>query len=327
MGQELSSRLRKAFAQLEDKKETCDTTFRLFDRLDSPLPPMYIGVSKEGHPSLVVPLAAGVEASARLTHGLAFWATKHVDFEFGGVRWRDPAAVLECRDASLLPTFAVLVSGIAEGLPPAEKPTWPVLSMLFEQWERLLRRRRLMTPEEELGLWGELWLVRSSSSLDALVSAWQRSEPGAVDFVLGGCGFEVKTTRRSGVHFVSQSQIELGYGDLEVYFVVHDVVLDAVLGRSLAELADEVSSRCSDIIVFEQKLLEAGFSRADVSGYTKRFLPVRAPWIFPHEAIPRVRSADPGVSQLRYQVDLDPTRALKTDEFERVACSLGLSTK
>ena len=92
-------------------------------------------------------------------------------------------------------------------------------------------------------------------------------------------------------------------------WVVHDAV-----GRSLAALVDAIGESAAEAVAFEQKLLAAGFSRRDADAYSRRFA-VGAPFLFfDATALPRIRAFDPGISSIRYVVELDASDALPEGE-------------
>jgi hypothetical protein len=74
------------------------------------------------------------------------------------------------------------------------------------EWEQLLAPLSILSPEEQIGLWGELWMLKRLGVIhghDAL-SAWVGPHGEAHDFREGDTEFEVKTTRnRRRVHAIS----------------------------------------------------------------------------------------------------------------------------
>jgi len=285
----------------------------------------HLAVSRRGTFALLVPLARVGGETTRLTQGVALHGASVVEFARGAERWRAPAAVIECREAGLLRTFAAMAAALVERLERTTSPSWPLVTSLFAEWERLLGRRQVLTGESELGLWGELWCLARTSRPAELLEAWRGPEAEPVDFLLDGHGFEVKAGKRAGVHVVSQSQVDQPLGDVPAFLVSLHVMPDPLRGRSLAELVEEVAAHAADTGTFEEKLASVGYSRADEQAYGRRLALLQAPTFYKAESVPRVRVADPGVSRMRYRVELSRDNALNGPELEVVASVLGLA--
>jgi hypothetical protein len=219
---------------------------------------------------------------------------------------------VECLDESLLGAFCALSIDVAERLTRDGRTPVPadVMAALAD-WERLLRSRRRLSEEEELGLWGELRILERMPDLDAAVRCWRGPFGAAVDFLANEIGVEVKASRKRLQHHVSLVQLDRPLGDVPVYFVSAWVGMDPQAGSTLGELVSAIAARTSEPIAFERALLASGFTLADSSLYTTRFILLEPPSWFPPGAIPRVREVDPGVSQVRYVAQLDELRALE----------------
>jgi hypothetical protein len=236
-------------------------------------------------------------------------------FELRGMRFEAPAAILTCLDAALIPTFNVLAGDVARRLKAnRERPTPGAVSRLCAEWEELLRRRSSLSRDEELGLWGELWLLRRAPNLDAAVAAWRGPAGAPIDFVGGGLGIECKTTLRRLEHHLSQVQVERPLGDVPSYVVSIWVDRDDIKGETINDLVQQVTSLTGYPAGFERALLEAGYSRSDATQYTLRLRPLEAPLWFEMAALPRIRAVDPGVTSVRYVATLDESRALPAEQ-------------
>jgi hypothetical protein len=85
-----------------------------------------------------------------------------------------------------------------------------------------------------------------------------------------------------------------------------------------------VSERVADVAMFEERLAAVGYSRDDESAYTRRFAVLQVPALYRAQDVPRVRAADPGVSQLRYRVELPGDAALKEAQTAELLSLFGL---
>lgn len=184
-------------------------------------------------------------------------------------------------------------------------------------WQEFMLRdgRRLLGPEAEVGLYGELELLDALISLGIpaplAVDAWQGPLNGLHDFRFGAGAIEVKTS-------ASPASFQAKVGGLEqlddslvspLYLAGIRLVTDEH-GKTLPGKIDELRGRLSDLPAtgdfFDRLLMHAGFSDQDSESYQRRFrcMTVR---VFPvNEDFPRlVRSSVPGaVTSAMYEIDL-----------------------
>lgn len=285
----------------------------------------HLAVSRRGLASLLVPLPHIEGDSTRLTRAIAVSAAMHVEFVQGDDRQRLPAAVVECRDSQLLRTFAALVAAVVARLEDGPPPSWASISRLLSEWERLLGRRQLLSGESEVGLWGELWCIARSARAPTMLEAWRGPEAERVDFLLDNIGVEVKAGSRQGIHAVAQSQVEESLGAVPVVLMSMWVMVEPLHGRSLPEIVREVTGQVDSVATFEEKLANVGYSRDDEAAYHQRYVLLGPPLLYHREDVPRVRSADAGVSNLRYRVELPREAAMTGDAQSEIIEVLGLS--
>lgn len=284
-------------------------------RIAIPVGPTFLARGRSGAAALLVPLTKIGGAVGRFGGGFALTSVPRVAFQHAGRRWEQPAAVLECTDQNLVDAFLVLVTDIGRRLiASAEGVTWQNILACVEEWQALLGRRATLSVEEQLGLWGELWVISRAGEADALVAAWRGPEGQPIDFFHDGIGLEVKVSRRPHVHHVSQTQVDFPRGDYLSYFLSIWVDVDPVRGLSLSELVDRLLNSVSDPGAFLKQLADAGYSPHERAAYATRFVPLEAPLWFRSESIPRVHAIDPGVSHLRYMVMLDVDACVTRDQ-------------
>ena len=173
--------------------------------------------------------------------------------------------------------------------------------------------KRVLTPEQQLGLWGELWVISNAVNPDRLIEAWRGPEGEVVDFFFDGVALDVKVSRRAHVHHVSQRQIDLPVGLHKAYLLSIWVGVEPVRGISLAELVDATLGRVSDAPALLRQVALLGYTPLDRDQYATRFIPLDTPRWFRAEDVPRVRTIDAGISQVRYVVALDIERCLADD--------------
>lgn len=283
----------------------------------------YLAIARQGWPALIVPVRTVTADNVRLTHGLAFRALVGVELSDGVERWTRPAAVLECREPQLARTFSAMAAAFAARIAQHRPATLEFVSGLLTEWEDLLSRRGLLSAEKEIGLWAELWLVSRTRKSGALLDAWRGPDSERVDFLLDATGFEIKASHRERVHLVSQEQLEPTLGAAEIFLMSLHVAIDPVHGRCLSDIVNHVAGVASDVARFEERLASVGYSRDDEQAYRRRYVVLSRPGIYRAQDVPRVRLADPGVSQIRYRVEL-PTPTLPPSQVGVLEQVLGI---
>lgn len=271
----------------------------------------YLATSEGGRETLLVPVTDSRPPLERSTGDVILSFRAQVRFDVLGSEFTANAAIIECANVELGETFRVLATDIAHSLRAGTvRPTPQEVSLALSRWEELLRSKRVLSRDEELGLWGELWLLLQLPATDMAVSSWRGPDAEWVDFVGGGLGIECKTSRRRLEHFVSQEQLTRPLGDLEVYLLSLWVDTDAVAGQTLSDLVTVMDGRLGDRREFEEKLLVSGYSRVDAHRYKLRLRVLEPPILFRTAEVPRVRELDPGVSHVRFMVSLDEGLAI-----------------
>ncbi len=285
----------------------------------------HVARARSGAAALLVPLDDVGSEMIRQTSALSFRTLQAVEFARDDQRSLCPAAVIECTNPQLLRTFCAMVAALFARIEGAPPPTRRAVESYFAEWERLFQQRQRLSAESELGLWGELWLLAQSTRLKELLAAWRGPEKAAADFVLGGVGLEVKASRRAHVHSVSQTQVDGSLGELEIFLVSMHVMIDPIKGTSLAELVERIASLVGDVASFEERLAMVGYAREDEAEYGRKWLQLREPAFFRAADVPRVRAADPGVTAIRFQVELSEERALAAHDLDRIRSLVGLT--
>jgi Putative PD-(D/E)XK family member, (DUF4420) len=265
----------------------------------------YAARSRDGLPTLLVPLSsAPVGSIGRSTEGLELASHSSTRFHQTGKSWEGPAAALICRNPELLDSFAVLATDVLAKT--REAKTWTSVLSAVEQWLSLLTPKGRPTAEAELGLWGELWFLSRGEGIARLIPAWLGPDGESTDFLFDGIGAEIKASRNRHRHFVSQTQVQAPLGDLPTWLL--SIWAKAAAGNggtTVPSLIDMILQRAPDKGEALRRILRAGYSPADRKAYSSTFVLLEEPAWFSSTNVPRVRSADPGVSRLRYQVELD----------------------
>jgi len=280
-------------------------------RIGGSLSGAYLARTRNGSAALLVPLAEPPSAAARRAGGFLLAPWESIEFAYDGRTWTQPAAVLECLDESMSGPFLVLAADIATRLRvDVAARGWQEVLAVVDEWQSLLSPRGGLGSDRESGLWGELWFLDQAHDRDRLLSAWRGPERAAADFVLGGVTAEVKVSLRRHEHHVSQTQLDRPAGDYESYVLSVWLGSDPEHGVALPELVNRLLAGVDDGAQLLRQLGRSGYAPADHALYATRYVVLEEPWWVPVSNVPRVRDADPGISQLRYVVTLsDSMRA------------------
>jgi hypothetical protein len=275
-------------------------------RIAATLGTAFLARARSGNVTLLVPLLQTGGAVGRSGGGFTLSSAPQVAFAHDGREWDQASAILECTDDQLADSFLVLVLDLARRMDSISgEVTWPLIVMWVEEWQYLLGRKHLLSPEQQLGLWGELWVIARASDTDSLFGAWLGPDQEPVDFFHDAIGLEVKVARRAHVHHVSQSQVDRPKGDFKTYLLSIWVGVDSNQGVSLPAIVDVLLNKVSDPSSFLRRLAQVGYTPHDRAEYGTRFLVLEEPKWFRAEDVPRVREMDEGISNVRYTVTLD----------------------
>ena len=191
------------------------------------------------------------------------------------------------------------------------------------EWQTYMQRikRGRLSDEDEIGLWGELFLLNtfidSGIESDKLLNCWQGPEKGPKDFVFPRLSVEVKTIIGKGsdfnVHIASLDQLDCS--NCEKLFLTCVRGFVSTDGLSLPELIEKVRNKISTkphvLSDFEMKLLKVGYSDTQASLYVKSFI-TNQQLVFPvDDSFPSLttRNVPPSIVRVEYVVRLSETDA------------------
>lgn len=211
------------------------------------------------------------------------------------------------------------------------------LSRLY-QWQHLLRKGKgtALTPEEQQGLFGELWflqyLLEANISPSVAVIAWTGSESTDRDFQFSNAiGVEVKTTRSSGHKTLTISnERQLDDTGMTSLFLLH-IAVERIKGGShtlphiVSALRDLLSFDATTTDKFEDSLVLAGYLDIHAKIYADTSYAVHSycPYLV-QPGFPRIvpRDLPIGIGNVRYTIDSSACLNFSID-LSRVIDELG----
>ena len=230
---------------------------------------------------------------------------------------------LKLLDSSQRDIFQILCRDIISAAARAESEAGAVSATLARtwRWHHLLRggRGALLTPEEQKGLLGELFvlerLLLPRMDASSAVTAWRGPLGAPKDFEISRVAIEAKT-RRGGaapsLSITSESQLEeRGVDSLFLHVVeLDEAPTDAIHGVTLHEVTERLRERLfsldpSSCVILQTRLSAAGYrAEDDYSGH--RWLEGASSIYMVTDTFPRITSSEirSGVSKVRYSVSL-----------------------
>jgi hypothetical protein len=185
-------------------------------------------------------------------------------------------------------------------------------------WQDFMDHHRegVLSPEAELGIFGELTIIDGMLTAGMperlAVESWQGPLGGLQDLMPGPGGIEVKTTLSPASFLATISSLEQLDDHLRqpIFLAAVRLTLDSS-GKTLPAKAEEIRERLESnqaaLGLFDVRLIQAGLLRTMAERYTRRFLPISYV-VFPvQETFPRLTRAQvhPAIRKVRYEIDLD----------------------
>jgi len=271
---------------------------------------VHVALTRSGFASLVLEVDE-IPASAvgRHSAGCELIPYPSLKFVLGGRSWDGAAAALVCTDQELHSVFSVLAADIEHRIGAGPKD-WRSIVAAVEEWQSLLTSRGRPSVEMQVGLWGELWMIAACDTPDRLLSGWRGPDREVADFFLDGKSVEVKTSRHRRQHHVALDQVDSPRGQNESWLLSFWVGVEPIRGRSVPMLVDDLLSRVAEPIELLRRLERAGYGHADSVLYEARMVLLAEPEWYAVSDVPRIRSADEGVSRVRYVATLSEARAV-----------------
>ena len=227
--------------------------------------------------------------------------------------------------AHLYPEFHRLAGLFTEELERVGQTAVGAFLAVAERWRELTAARRLLSSEQQLGLFGELAVLQAlirEHGPDA-VSSWTARVgeiPERHDFRVGNADLEVKSTRMALRHHVIHGLRQLDPSEGHTLFLI-SLKFEAAGLRNGSSLVDRVRSLRSllsgdaqALVGFEQRLAAVGYQDSDAAHYQDRLIAADIPMLIPVDAnCPRlVRST------IREAIGIEPASRIQADVTYRI---------
>lgn len=217
--------------------------------------------------------------------------------------------------------FAAMVSDVAHAMDAEsdfdEKRLLRVFLGRIRAWQEFMRKGApSLSPESEIGLVGELTLLRAiidaSVPLTVAIESWVGPLDGVRDFEIGTGSMEVKATL--SVHGFSATIGSLDQLDDSVrqpLFLAGIRLRQTQTGQSLPELVEEMRDVAAGEPEAErllsERLIAIGYFDAHADSYVRRFMLADTRVVEVKDGFPRLTlgSVPLGIAKAAYEIDLD----------------------
>lgn len=227
--------------------------------------------------------------------------------------------------------FSILAEDLISEIDIADEEQKLLRTVLnrLEKWKALFERAGAegLTPEEQRGLYGELYFlrkwIRMSPDAGKCVTSWHGSERELRDFQRGGCGIEVKTTHghnHQRIHISSERQLDTkNLTDLFLYHL--SLETQRGNGETLADIINSLFNLLTNdfhtLSQFRTKLLQGGYFAHHSAKYESVGYQVRQEMFYiVRDEFPRIEESDvrAGVGDIKYSIILSDQSNYKISE-------------
>ena len=204
------------------------------------------------------------------------------------------------------------------------------LSDALERWKRFfsLRESVRLTREEQMGLFGELWLLRSMFQSDIgmkAIDCWKGPYHEVFDFSLLNMSIEVKTTgakKPYKVYISNEVQLDdrLAGGALVLCFIA--VQNSDSSGETLGDIVKSIECFVKDdekaYSLFKDKVFGCGLIQPYIDSYTTKYLVKEYEFFNVREGFPRILSENLpiGLGDIKYSLEISACSNYRIDEQE-----------
>ena len=257
-----------------------------------------------------------VPAAEKLPEGQGFTVAR-VDSTGDGMTWlaltRNPHGSLELFGAMV----ADVVNAMGNESGADEQRLLRIFLGRIRAWQEFMRKgTQALSPEAEIGLIGELTLLRAIIEAGApqaqAIESWVGPLDGVQDFEIGAGAMEVKATL-SAVGFPAKigSLEQLDDSTRQPLFVAAAKLRQTDSGVSLSEFIEAmrfaINGDAEAERLLSERLLAAGYFDAHADRYPRRFALAGIRVVEVGEGFPRLTSgtAPAGIMRAMYEIDLD----------------------
>ena len=232
--------------------------------------------------------------SPKMYGNLEFEVLNNCEIMFKKRKKRQNIAVITLSDVSLKNSFFLFLESFSYVKKPQRFSDPREIIRYIEEWKELFIGNSSLSHEEQLGLWGELYLINQYPKPDKVIEKWHGPEQKLFDFFSGKLFLDVKTSNKGTAHYFSLNQIK---NEHPVFIYSLEVTEDPA-GNSITELIENIKEKIKNKALFFEKLVKTKI--LNTQPIPTRFVPFQKR-IIAGENIPQPRKVDIGVEAVRFK--------------------------
>jgi hypothetical protein len=283
---------------------------------------LYLGVERPGDLPLLI-LTVPEEAIADLPHLPSSTGVETVISSGGNGRADVTLRLADRRYSDIFETLAADMVAAVDGLTGPDACA-PAFINRFLSWQKFLQRASIdgLNPWAQMGLFGELWFLRSHMlawlPAERAVASWTGPLGANQDFQPWAVGIEIKCTGTKlplRVQINNERQLDdTGTSGLFLCVLTFDVRdgSQGTLPQLIGEIRSSVMASQHAASGFDERLITMGYLDAHESRYANRAYALRDVRTFRvGPGFPRIIEADvrPGVGDVRYSIGVSDCRS------------------
>lgn len=239
---------------LKQEQDICDDTFVVvkFKSYNS----HYLGLNNKNHLALLISSGETTENKVNFKGKfleILFYTDATISFDGNKINGKFTVLQLKNTNESVRKYFIDICSIILQNL--GEKPTLSLIEQEVIQVKQIFLNLSDKKIKEELGLWGELFLIANQKNKKIAVSSWHINANDRIDFNTGKNKIEVKTTISNyRKHVFKLNQLRNNYKEDVLICSIMTHQIDG--GKSIQDLIDQINSGLDNNsrLVLEEKI-------------------------------------------------------------------------
>ena len=274
--------------KLKSKQDICNDTFVVVKF--KPFNSHYLGLNNQNHLALLISSGETTENKVNFRGKyleILFNTDATISFDRKKINEKFTVLQLKNTNDGVREYFIDICSIILQNL--GEKPTLSLIEQEVIKVKQIFLNLSDKKIKEELGLWGELFLIANQKNKKIAINSWHINPNDRIDFNTGKKKIEVKTTISNyRKHIFKLYQLRSNYEEDVLICSIMTNQIDG--GKSIQDLIDQINhgldnnlklilkekiSRClgSDLLAYEFKYFDYKAASSSIRFYNSKNVP------------------------------------------------------
>jgi len=292
------------YEKLEEKFQSIKKSKRNEDRLflESYRDPIWIAKADPEDYIIVFLVRDGRDEEGSKRFGnLEFEVLHDCEIIFKKQKKRQDIALITLTDPSLRKSFFLFLESFFYVKNPSKFSNPREIIKYIEDWQELFIGNSCLSNEEQVGLWGELYLISQYPNPDKVIEKWHGPEQKLFDFFSGKLLLDVKTSNQGTAHYFNLNQIK----NEHPVFIYALEITEEPTGSSIKELIAKIQKKIKNKGLFFEKLAKTKI--LNIEPIATRFIVIQKR-IIAGRNIPQPRKIDIGVEAIRFKSETSSSK-------------------